>query len=78
LAQYGCVSGLVSNLIYYRDTHAFYDRHYEEIEDLRCEYDGCGTRPFPYPLDGDLKNFFAWFAFEVTASRIWAEICGRL
>lgn len=61
--QYGCNTGFVSGLIYYVDTHKFYDTHYDEIEDLRMDCD--------YILDTikdrDLKNTLAWFAFEQTA-----------
>jgi len=38
LSQYGCMSGMVGSLIYYRDTHKFFDTHYAEIEDLRDEW----------------------------------------
>ena len=37
LLQYGCQSGMISSLIRYSDTHAFYDKHYDEIEDIRLE-----------------------------------------
>ena len=40
LLQHGCISGMVSSLIYYADTHAFYDKHYEEIEELRQSMKG--------------------------------------
>lgn len=36
--EYGCSDGLVGSLIYYADTHAFYDKYYEAIEELRLEY----------------------------------------
>ncbi len=39
LLQHGCVSGWVSSLIYYSDTHDFYDRFYPEIEDLRMDFE---------------------------------------
>jgi hypothetical protein len=31
LLQYGCVSGMVSSLICYEDTHSFFDTHYRQI-----------------------------------------------
>ena len=37
LLQYGCQSGMVSSLIRYSDTHTFYDKHYDEIENIRLE-----------------------------------------
>lgn len=39
LLSHGCVSGMVGSLIYYHDTHAFFDKHYDEIEDLRQEFE---------------------------------------
>lgn len=58
VTNYGCVSGL----IYYVQTHAFFDNHYEEIEAMRYDWeDQTGTKLSP---DGDLKNWYAWFAYE--------------
>lgn len=68
LSRCGCQSGMVGSLIYHHDTHAFFDRYYHEIEELREEYeDGMGE---PLRIKGDLKNWLAWFAFEETAHRI--------
>ena len=66
--RHGCQSGIVSGLIYYTDTHAFFDKHYEEIEQLRVELE----EDFGQPLQpkGDLKNWYAWLAFEETARKI--------
>ena len=33
---------MVSSLIYYKDTHEFYDKHYNEIEDIRCQLEDDG------------------------------------
>ena len=72
LLNHGCVSGMVWSLIYYTDTHAFFDKHYDEIEEIREEFeDGTGQ---PLTIKGDLKNFLAWFAFEETAYRIAVEL----
>lgn len=38
LLQHGCVSGWASNMIWYSDTHAFFDEHYDEIEELREDW----------------------------------------
>ena len=71
LQQHGCASGMISSLIYYNDTHAFYDEFYDEIEELRSQYeDNMGE---PINIQGDLKNFFAWFAFEETAYQLFNE-----
>ncbi|WP_417822374.1 hypothetical protein [Terasakiella sp.] len=71
ILNYGCISGCVSELVYYSDTHAFYDQYYYEIEELRQSFEeetGCAIE-----VQYDLKNFFAWFAFEHTAYQIANE-----
>jgi hypothetical protein len=68
LLQYGCQSGMIGSLIYYNDTRKFYDTHYDEIEELRCEFEemlGEALKP-----QGDLKNWYAWFGFEETARQL--------
>ena len=72
LQQHGCISGMISPLIYYTDTHKFYDKHYDEIEELREQYeDNIGES---IKIKGDLKNFLAWFAFEETAYQLAIEL----
>ncbi len=74
LMQCGCQSGLIGSLIYYTDTHAFFDRYYAEIEVIREDIeDNLGE---PVTIKGDMKNFFAWLAFEETAFRIANEDLG--
>ena len=71
LSRNGCVSGMVWSLIYYTDTHAFFDQHYDEIEALRDEMeDNLGE---PLKIEGDLKNCLAWFAFEEVAFKLASE-----
>lgn len=68
LQQHGCAIGMISSLIYYSDTHKFFDEYYDEIEELRQETeDSLGA---PIKIDGDLKNTLAWFAFEETGYRM--------
>ena len=62
----GCISWMVGSLIYYSDTHRFFDTHYYEImdivEDLEKEW-------FRLECKGDdLKNKLAWLSFEKVAS----------
>ena len=72
LLQHGCQSGMIGKLIYYHDTQKFYDKYYNEIEDLRYELESSlGT---PLQPKGDLKNWYAWLAFEETARAIADEI----
>lgn len=73
LLQHGCVSGMVCSLIYYADTHAFYDTHYDEIDEVREDWDAETGQALT--IKGDLKNFLAWFAFEQTAYQLASELC---
>ena len=71
LLQHGCQSGMVGGLIYYTDTAKFYDDHYDQIEELREQYlEEIGEFP---QIKGDLKNWFAWFAFEETARKLYID-----
>ncbi len=68
LACSGCSSGMIGGLVYYSDTHKFYDAHYDEIEELWDEYEESMGEPLK--VDGDLKNWYAWFAYEETARKL--------
>lgn len=72
LFRYGCISGMISELIYYVDTHKFYDTHYAEIEELRAAYETQTGQVLT--IDGDLKNFMSWFAFETVAYNLTNEL----
>jgi len=72
VTTHGCASGMVGPLIYYVDTHKFFDGHYEEIEALREELEE--NMGAPIYIKGDLKNFFAWFAYEEMAYQILSEL----
>lgn len=66
LLQYGCQSWMVSWLVRYTDTHKFFDKHYDEIEELRNELDEQWIE-LNIPTNTDLKNFLAWLSFEENA-----------
>lgn len=67
LLSYGCVSGMVPNLIYYSDTHRFFDRYYYKIEEIRSEYG------LVIPHGADLKNYLAWTTFEIVAGKLYHQ-----
>lgn len=72
LRNNGCASGMIGKLIYYYDTHKFFNKHYSEIEDLRYEYEemtGVTLQP-----QGDLMNWYAWFSFEEVARQLATEL----
>jgi len=72
IVRHGCASGIVGPLIYYRDTHAFFDKHYDEIEDLRQDWENETGQAIK--IDGDLKNTLVWFAVEQVAYAVMNEI----
>ena len=72
LLHHGCISGMVSSLVYYYDTHAFFNKHYNEIEELRDEFEESTGETLQ--VQGDLMNFYAWFAFEETARKLAREM----
>ena len=74
LQNYGCACGMVGSLIYHVDTRDFYDEHYAEIEGLREDWEAAMGEQIK--INGDLKNFFAWFAFEETAYRMAMDDLG--
>ena len=88
LMNNGCVSGMIGELIYYKDTIAFYNRHKDEINEMLSELLGaygvnCVSEIFgekwdiedPLALETNNQNLLAWFAFEET-SRTIAENLG--
>lgn len=74
LLSHGCVSGMVGGLIYYTDTYKFYDDNYSDIEDLRAELSQMYGEDFNVPGDQDLKNWWAWCAFEETSRQIASDL----
>lgn len=72
LQRGGCKSGFIPSLIYYSDTHKFFDEYSDDIfsllDDLEENY---GEQ---IKVEGDRKNFYAWVAFEETARQIAEEI----
>ena len=65
LLENGCSSGIIGSLIYYRDTEKFFDFHYEEIMDLKTDFEESTGEAMQIPHQ--LKNHLAWFAFEQVA-----------
>lgn len=69
LLTYGTNNGSISRLVYYADD--FYDENYNEIEELRKDREESTGEPLQ--IEGDLKDFFARFAYEETARRLMSE-----
>lgn len=79
LTHHGCISGIVSELIYTHDCVNFYTRFEADIWHIIAQFlDNTGEtigefidhlRPEILDLDG-LKTTLSWFAVEETAARI--------
>lgn len=72
LNKRGCISGMISSLNHYEQTHKFFDFYYDEIEKLRMEFEE--QTGSPIKLEYDLKTALSWFAFEQTASQLVSEL----
>ena len=82
IVQYGCVSGMVSSLIYYADTISFYNNYYEEITKIVEELEESGMNILECCLKNNLtttqiimndeqaKNQIAWLAYEEIAYQL--------
>jgi hypothetical protein len=64
---------MVRSLTTHQQTHEFFDSHYQEIEQIRFELQDEGILEC-YQIEMDLKNFFAWLAFEHIANKIYQEL----
>ena len=67
--QYGCSSGMVSELIYYSDTKCFFIKHMEEIFEI---YDSIKDN-----LSSNFEvnaNNLSWLAFEYVVNEIYNEV----
>jgi len=86
LNENGCVSGMISELVYYSDTLAFYDKHKDEINEIlkvHMEDSGLSIGEMfgdkwddtdPLALDTLNQNLLAWFGFEETAHNLGLEM----
>ncbi len=63
---------MVNSLIYYKDTYEFFEKHYEEIEEIREELEEEGIK-VNIPTT-DLKNFLAWLWFEYRARNLYYDL----
>ena len=72
LQQHGCISGMISSLIYYKDTEEFFDNHYEEIIDIKTEFESSTGESLKVPYQ--VKNYLTWFSFEYIGQQLANEI----
>lgn len=80
----GCASGLIGELVYYKDTVAFYEQYEDEIWELIVDGasdGGQNVAEFIAGLGGignvggadQFKNLLSWFAFEETAYLLYGR-----
>ena len=67
--QYGCASGMVSELIYFNDTKCFFIKHMEEIFEIYNELKDNLSADF----EADANNL-SWLAFEYMVNEIYNEV----
>lgn len=79
-ATHGCVGGNCRNLIYYEDTHKFYNKHADEIDEILQEYKEQTGEHYNI-LENmerlgqtDIRNFLAWLGYEIRAQEIMREL----
>ena len=70
IVAYGCQSGIVTSLVYYKDTEAFFNRHVDEI--LELIEDAKQTMDINYIEFS--RNNLSWFAFEIIAQEIYHKL----
>jgi hypothetical protein len=72
LLQHGCISGMISSLIYYKDTEEFFHKYYEEIIDLKTEFEESTGESLKIPHQ--VANYLAWFSFEKVSYQLANEL----
>lgn len=73
VCNHGGVSGSIHGLIYYTDTHAFYNAHADECDEVLHDYES--NTGEGYKFEGrDVRNILAWMGYEETARKILEEV----
>ena len=75
IVQCGCISGIVSSLVYYSDTTRFFNCYRQEILTMLTDPDKNIYSEYTYLLDQKKysvseKNYLSWFAYDNTVIRI--------
>ena len=75
IVQCGCISGIVSSLVYYSDTTKFFNCYRKEILSMLQDPDKNIYSEYTYLLDQKKysileKNNLSWFAYDNTVIRI--------
>lgn len=75
IVQCGCISGIVSSLVYYSDTTRFFNCYRQEILTMLTDPDKNIYSEYTYLLNQKKysvseKNDLSWFAYDNTVIRI--------
>ena len=75
IVQCGCISGIVSSLVYYSDATRFFNCYRQEILTMLTDPDKNIYSEYTYLLDQKKysvseKNDLSWFAYDNTVIRI--------
>lgn len=85
---HGCQSGMVGHLIWYTQTEAYYKEHKEEINELLYDlmadtglnigelFGDNWDEADPLALEQFNRNLLAWFGYEETVRKHYAELHG--
>jgi len=65
----GCVGKMINPLIYTEDCQRFYDKYYDEIEDIIKEIEDNQGEPIKV-VNGDRKTYYARLGFEEMALQL--------
>lgn len=68
ILNHGCQSGVVSQLIYYKDTKDFFVKFIDEIDEIKDELEESFGQPLE--IKQPLYNWLAWLGYEETARKI--------
>lgn len=71
----GCSSGMISEAIYYSDTHKFAKKHIEEILEMKEEMEQDLGEPIQ--TKDDQLNWLCWFAIEEGSRKIYQSLGGE-
>jgi len=82
ITEHGCQSGIIGELIYYKDTVEFYDEYEDEIWErinISADNQGVDAHTFIGQLNGakdvvsgvQYKNLLTWFSVEDVAFEIY-------
>lgn len=77
VTTHGCVSGVVSSLIYYKDTHEFYQNHKDECQEILAEYEEMTGEGFRFKGQ-DIENTLAWLSYEQRAKELLDVLEGAI